>query len=76
MSYVDSQGTVFLLFFLAVTTAGGRNRSLFFGDNLYSAQGGTIVPRGVYMVRHPGGSYIVNPLLSLEVATPENKSIN
>ena len=30
----------------------------------------------VYMVRHPQGSYIVNPLLYLEVATPENESIH
>ena len=30
----------------------------------------------VYMVRHPRGSYIVYSLLSLEAATPENKSIN
>ena len=28
------------------------------------------------MVRHPRGSYIVTPLLSLEVSTPENKSIH
>ena len=28
------------------------------------------------VVRHPPGSYIVHPLLSLEVATPENKSIH
>ena len=35
-----------------------------------------IVSRSVYMVKHPQGSYVVNPLLSLEVATPENKVIN
>ena len=29
----------------------------------------------VYMVRHPRSSYVVNPVLSLEVATPENKTI-
>ena len=28
----------------------------------------------VYLVRHPRGGYIVFPLLSLEVATPESKS--
>ena len=35
-----------------------------------------IVSRSVYMVRHPRGSYIVHPLLSLYVATPENRSIH
>ena len=30
----------------------------------------------MFKVRHPRGSYIVTPLLSLEVATPENKSIH
>ena len=34
-----------------------------------------VVSRSVYMVRHPRSSYIVYPLLSLEVATPENKPI-
>ena len=29
--------------------------------------------RAVFMVRHPGGSYKVPPLLFLKVATPENK---
>ena len=29
----------------------------------------------VCMVRHPRGSYIVSPLLSLEIATPENKEM-
>ena len=28
------------------------------------------------MLRHPRGSYVVNPLLPLEVATPENHSIH
>ena len=32
--------------------------------------------RSVYQVMHPRGSYIVYPLLSMEVATPENKSAN
>ena len=32
-----------------------------------------IVSRSVYMVRHPRGSYTVHPLLSLDVATSENK---
>ena len=42
--------------------------------NLYSAQG-RWSDHVVFMVRHPPGSYIVTPLLSLEVATPDNKSI-
>ena len=35
----------------------------------------TIVSRSVNMVRqiHPRGSYVVPPLLSLELAKPENK---
>ena len=32
-----------------------------------------IVSCGVYMARHPRGAYVVHLLLSLEVATPENK---
>ena len=32
-----------------------------------------IESRSVITVRHPRGSYIVSPLLSLEVATPENQ---
>ena len=58
---------------LAVTTAGGRVRSFLCGENLNSAQG-----RGWYhvvgtrcMVRHPRGSYVVNPLLSLGMTTSE-----
>ena len=34
-----------------------------------------LVPRSVHMVRLPRGSYIVYPLQSLEVATPETKLI-
>ena len=30
------------------------------------------ISRGVRVVRHPQGSYIVSPSLPLEVATPEN----
>ena len=33
-----------------------------------------VVSRSVYMVRHSQGSYMVCPLLSLEVATPENNN--
>ena len=62
-------------FVLAVTTAGGRVRSFWCDDNLSSAQGGIIVSRSVHMVGHPRSCYIVNPLLSLEVVTPENESI-
>ena len=40
---------------------------------LYSAQVGMIALRSVYTVRHPRGSHIAPPLLSLEVATPEKK---
>ena len=35
-------------------------------ETLYSARGELVL-----VVRHPRGSYIVPPLLSLEVATPE-----
>ena len=42
-------------------------------ENLYSAQG-ECSDRVVLMVRHPRGCYIVYPLLSLEVATPQHKS--
>ena len=34
-----------------------------------------VVTRSVHVVRHPRGSYIVSPLLPLDVATPENKVI-
>ena len=34
-----------------------------------------IASRSVYMARHPRGSYILYPFLSLEVVTAENKSI-
>ena len=70
---LDNQVTP--LFVLAVTTAGDRLISYLCGDNLNSALGGWVVARGVFMVRRPRGSYVVNPLLSLEVATPGNKSI-
>ena len=38
------------------------------------AHKGMIVPSIVYMARHPRGRYMVYILLSLELATPENKS--
>ena len=36
---------------------------------------GMVVSRSGYMARHPRGSYMVNPLLSMEVATPKIKSV-
>ena len=79
---LDNQGTVFF-FFLgggAFTTTGGRGKALLCGETLSSAQGGwsyhVVCTR--YMVRHSRGSYILtveNPLLSLELTTPENHHI-
>ena len=63
----------YIVFFLAVATTGGRVRSY--------VRGGEPSPRKrewsdhvVFMVRYPWGSYILTPLVSLEVATPEIKS--
>ena len=67
---LDNQGTAFFL--------GGRLQLVVELDhlcevkNLYSAQGECSY-HVVFMVRHPRGNFIVLPLLSLEVATPENK---
>ena len=41
-----------------------------------SSAGGTLTPHEGNNRRHPRGSYMVNPLLSLEVATPEHESID
>ena len=70
----DNQGTAFFSFFF-----GGRSQLVVELDdlcevnNLYSTQVGMIY-HVVFMVRHPRGSYMVLPLLSLEVPTPEIKS--
>ena len=73
---LDSQGTVFFLGGgLAVTTAGGRVRSFLCGENLNSAKGGWSYHVFVCMARHPRGRYIANPVLSLEVAIAENRSL-
>ena len=71
------------VFSLAVAMDGGRlDKTVLCGlENLNSAQGERVVSPSVimctwYMVRHPGGSYIVCPLLSLEVVTPESNSIH
>ena len=70
-----SQGTVF---FLAVTTAGGRVKPFI------NSAGRTTTPhKGDDRIthcacdEHPGGSYSrVNPLLSREVAAPVNIYVN
>ena len=41
------------------------------GEPYLRARG--LMSRSVHTLRHPRGSYIVSPFLSLEVATPENK---
>ena len=56
--------------------AGGRVGSFVRGGETQLRTGGMIVPRSAYVVRHPRGSYIVYPLLSLEATTPQNKLIH
>ena len=68
---LGQQGTVFF---------GGRSQLAVELDHLRGVETfllrtrGLVVSRSVNMVRHPRGSYIVLPLLSLDVAIPENKS--
>ena len=67
--------TVDQFVFLAVTMGGGRVRSFNTGWKKFSPQ--TRNDRitqcdSVYVVKPPRGSSMVYPLLSLEVATPEN----
>ena len=77
MSYVDNQGAGFCLGG-GVTMAGGRVRSVRAAEPLLRTRGMLVSCSvfQVYMVRHPRGSYIVTPLLSLEVTTQDNKSIH
>ena len=65
-----------IFIFLAVAMAGGRVGSFVRGGETQLRTGGMIVPRSAYVVRHPRGSYIVYPLLSLEATTPQNKLIH
>ena len=77
---LDSQPTVlscFVLFFWRSPWLAVVLDHLCGVENLNSAQGETsyhVVFTG--MARHPRGSYIVCPLLCLEVTTPETKSVN
>ena len=71
---LDYQGTYL---FFAVDATGGRVRSFVRGGEPLLLTRGMIGSLSVYgTVRHPRGNYVVTPLLSLEVATPENKSIH
>ena len=74
VSLAAGQGTVFRFFFwpapwLAVEL--DRLCGVEFKGNDRTTQCDS-----VYMVRPPRGSYTVYPMLSLEVATPQNKSIH
>ena len=63
----------FFFSFLAVTTAGGQvTVSHFCACRTFNSVQGEWSYQVLFMVRHPRGSYIATPLLSLEVATPEN----
>ena len=74
------QGTVslMLLFFPAVTTAGGRARSFFLRGNAQPHRKEMIVSCRVCMwVRHPRGSYVVPPLFAVSGGAPhQNIFIN
>ena len=76
VTWTTRQGTVFYFIF-----RGGGPQLVVELDhlcevkNLYSAKGNGSY-HVVYMVRHPRGSYIVLPLPSLEVPTPEIKLIH
>ena len=73
---LDNQGTAFFspLFFSWRSPTAGRRviDHLCEVKNLYSARGNRSC-HVVFKERHPRGSYIVLPLLSLEVTTPEIK---
>ena len=62
--------------------AGGRFRSFVRGAEPFIRTRRSIVSRTVYLVvyiymaRRPRGSYLVYPLLSLDVPTPESKSVH
>ena len=68
---LDSQGAALFCFWGSVT-AGCRVRSFVPGEEplLRTSRNDRI--NVVFMAMHPRGSYIVLPLLSLEVATPKN----
>ena len=70
---LDNQGTVCLFVcFLAVAVAVGLVRSYGRDEDI---MGNDRITYCMYMERHPRGSFVVYPLLSLEVAAPENESI-
>ena len=53
---------------------GGRVDHIVRGAQPYLHARGVVVAHIVYMFKEPRGSYMVYPLLSLDVATPENRS--
>ena len=75
-----SQTTRRVPYFFSFLLFGGRSQLAVELDHLFVRGGerllrtrGMIVSRSVYMVVNPRGSYVVYPLLSLEMFTPEIK---